>query len=84
MNEYYISLASGVGLFFFVKPPLFKYVLATIQAKRAGGKFISEEDRVLNAILIRYAFAEGIMTSKVQEMEDRLFELIHYNRNRRK
>lgn len=84
MNELYTPLTAGLILFFLVKPPIFKYALATIRAKRSGNNFVSEEDSVLNTILIRYALAQGITTQSVQEMEDRLFELIHYNRTRKK
>ena len=84
MAEQYLQLGLGVALFFLVKPPLFRMLLVTIEAKVFSTSMVSEEDKVLNSILIKFALAEGIMTSNLKDMENRLFEIIHYNRNRKK
>ena len=84
MQGMHLEVILGLILFFMVNFPLLKALRDRINLKLKGTSYISEEDRVLNMILIRFAMAEGILTREVKELEEQLFELIHYNRKKKK
>lgn len=83
IKEFYEYLIMAFILFIIVKFPLLKLIKdrANLMIRKSG--FKSEEDKVFNMVLIKYAMSEGILTKGVKDIETQLFDLIHYNRNRK-
>ncbi len=84
MEGRHLEVLLGLILFFLVKFPLLKSLRDRINIRLKGSAYVSEEDRVFNMILIRFALSEGILTREVRELEKQLFDLIHYNRENKR
>ena len=84
MRGFHLEVLLGLILFFLTKFPLLKKIRDWVNIKLKGSGYVSEEDRVFNMILVRYGMAEGILTREVRELENQLFDLIHYNRKKKK
>ena len=80
MNAFYDYLLMVFILFILVKFPILRAIKNKVSYMLKGDQLKSEEDRVFNMILIKYAMSEGILTKGVKAMETQLFDLIHYNR----
>lgn len=77
------ALWIGLILFFFFKVGLLRLLIRFIQSKSStSGTEI--QDRILNMLLIRYGMKSGILTGKVNEMQDRLIDIVNYHKTRKK
>jgi hypothetical protein len=84
MQGRHAEVILGLILFFITKFPLLKTIRDRINIRLSGSSYVSEEDRVFKMILIRFSMAEGILTREVRDLEQQLFDLIHYNRKNKK
>lgn len=77
------ALWIGLILFFFFKVGLLRLLIRFIQSKSStSGTEI--QDRILNMLLIRYGMKSGVLTGKVNEMQDRLIDIANYHKTRKK
>lgn len=77
------ALWYGLVLFFLFKVGLLRLFIKFVQSKTSMPA-VELQDRVLNMILIRYGMKAGILTGKVDEMQDRLIEVANYHKTRKK
>lgn len=77
------ALWYGLVLFFLFKVGLLRLFIKFIQSKMSMPA-VELQDRVLNMILIRYGMKAGILTGKINEMQDRLIEVANYHKTRKK
>ncbi|RNC79938.1 MAG: hypothetical protein ED557_12450 [Balneola sp.] len=83
INVEFDALWYGLGLFFLFKVGLMRLLIRFIQSK-AGKAAIEMPDRILNMLIIRYGMRHGILTGKVNEMQDKLIEIANYHKTRKK
>ena len=77
------ALWIGIILFFLFKVGLLRLLIRFIQSKSSKTN-IEIQDRILNMLLIRYGMKSGILTGKVNEMQDRLIDIANYHKTRKK
>lgn len=77
------ALWYGVGLFFMFKVGLLRLFLKFIQIKFKPPK-VEMQDRILNMLLIRYGMKFGILTGKLDDMQNRLIEVANYHKTKKK
>ena len=77
------ALWFGLVLFFLFKVGLLRLLIRLIQSK-GSKKGVEIQDRILNMLLIRYGMKSGILTGKVNEMQDRLIDIANYHKTRKK
>lgn len=77
------ALWYGLILFFLFKVGLLRLVIKFTQSRSSKPK-VEMPDRILNMLLIRYGMKEGILTGKINEMQDRLLEVANYHKTRKK
>lgn len=77
------ALWYGLVLFFLFKVGLLRLFIKLIQSKTSMPA-VELQDRVLNMLLIRYGMKTGILTGKINEMQDRLIEVANYHKTRKK
>lgn len=73
----------GIALFFLFKVGLMRLLIKFIQS-RSLDKKVEMHDRILNMLLIRYGIKSGILTGRINEMQDRLLEVVNYHKTRKK
>ena len=73
----------GLMLFFLFKVGLLKMLLKWIASKKDIRK-TERQDRILNMLLVRYGIKEGLYSGDIQNMQDSMFNTIHYHKNRKK
>tara|TARA_R110000868_G_scaffold37111_15_gene131694 strand:- start:18168 stop:18842 length:675 start_codon:yes stop_codon:yes gene_type:complete len=76
------ALWYGLGLFFLFKVGLLRLLIKFAQSRTAKQK-VEMQDRILNMLLIRYGMKAGILTGKVNEMQDRLLDVANYHKTRK-
>lgn len=72
----------GIILFFLFKVGLMRLFMRFISNRKPTQK-IEMEDRILNMLLIRYGMKYGILTGKVDEMQNRLIDIANYHKTRK-
>lgn len=77
------ALWYGLILFFLYKVGLLRLLIKFVQSK-SSKPVVELPDRVLNMLLIRYGIREGILTGKINEMQDRLIEIANYHKTKKK
>lgn len=77
------ALFYGAILLFLYKVGLLRILLKFI-GNKINPRKIPHSDRVLNMLLIRYGMKEGIQTPNIQHMENQLFDVAYYHKNRKK
>ncbi|GAB5409479.1 MAG: hypothetical protein BalsKO_18440 [Balneolaceae bacterium] len=77
------ALWYGLILFFLFKVGLLRLLIKFVQS-RSPKPNVEMPDRILNMLLIRYGMKEGILTGKINEMQDRLLEVANYHKKRKK
>lgn len=77
------ALWFGLILFFLFKVGLLRLLIKFIQS-RTSQPAVELQDRVLNMLLIRYGMKTGILTGRINEMQDRLIEIANYHKTRKK
>lgn len=73
----------GLVLFFFFKVGLLRMILKLVQSKTGKTK-VEIQDRILNMLLIRYGMKYGILTGRINDMQDRLLDVANYHKTRKK
>lgn len=73
-----------IGVFLVVKTGLFAILWEQLAQRLGSPNSVSMGDRVLNMVLIRYAYKEGILTKGVQNMQDELIRVANYHKTRKK
>ena len=74
------ALWYGIVLFFFYKVGLLRLLLQFIGGKFGNKSSVPKEDRILNMLLIRYGMKYGILTGKVEQMEEDLIRIANYHK----
>lgn len=77
------ALWYGLILFFLFKVGLLRLIIKFIQS-RSSKPTLEMHDRILNMLLIRYGMKEGILTGRINDMQDRLLEVSNYHKTRKK
>ncbi|MEQ9310080.1 MAG: hypothetical protein RLN90_11565 [Balneolaceae bacterium] len=77
------ALWYGLVLFFLYKVGLLRLLIRFVQSK-SSKPIVELPDRILNMLLIRYGMREGILTGKINEMQDRLIEIANYHKTKKK
>ncbi len=76
------ALWFGLGLFFLFKVGLLRLLVKFIQSK-SNKPNVEMQDRILNMLLIRYGMKSGILTGRINEMQDRLLEVANYHKTKK-
>lgn len=84
INVEFSALWYGLGLFFLFKVGLLSLGFQYIQNKFFTKPKVSRPDRILNMLLIRYGMKEGVLTGKVEEMEQKLINIANYHKQKKK
>ncbi len=77
------ALWYGLILFFLFKVGLLRLIIKFTQSRSSKPK-VEMPDRILNMLLIRYGMKEGILTGRINDMQDRLLEVANYHKTRKK
>jgi hypothetical protein len=80
----FYALWYGLGLFFLFKVGLLRLLIEFLRSRFFGKPTVAKEDRVLNMLLIRYGMKMGVLTGKVEEMENKLIRTATYHKERKK
>ncbi len=73
------ALWFGLGLFFLFKVGLLRLLVKFVQSK-SSKPTVEMQDRILNMLLIRYGMKSGILTGRINEMQDRLYDVANYHK----
>ena len=73
-----------IGVFLVVKTGLFAILWEQLAQRFGKQNTTPASDRVLNMVLIRYAYKEGILTKGVRNMQDELVRVANYHKTRKK
>ena len=76
------ALWFGLGLFFLFKVGLLRLLVKFVQSK-SSKPTVEMQDRILNMLLIRYGMKSGILTGRINEMQDRLLEVANYHKTKK-
>ena len=79
-----LEITTLVGCFLFIKTGLVSMVLQFLNARFSSKYTTAITDRVLNMVLIRYGYKEGLLTGNLKTMQDEFIRVANYHEIRKK
>tara|TARA_B100000575_G_C23141188_1_gene664161 strand:- start:2221 stop:2898 length:678 start_codon:yes stop_codon:yes gene_type:complete len=79
-----LEITTLIGSFLLIKTGLISMVLHLLNVRFSSEYSTAITDRVLNMVLIRYGYKEGLLTGNLKTMQDKFIRVANYHQTRKK